>query len=221
MSRPQPKGEFPIAGMAVEGSADATLADIRQPEVALAVWRRPLDEAVSTWLDALSPESLPHRRFVCDRRTAPDVVEAACAEMPAGPERDALVEDVASLIERFSAILIAPRLRVRLEAIEGDACRRFHQDAVSARMLCTYRGPATEWGHAERGAEPEAIHSLRRGDVGILKGSRWRGAPEHRIVHRSPPIAGTGLARLLLVVDPADASDDEDWVTHLRLRRPE
>ncbi len=47
MSKLQPQRAFPIAGMAVEGSAHATLADIRQPEVALAVWRRPLHAALS------------------------------------------------------------------------------------------------------------------------------------------------------------------------------
>lgn len=206
-------------GALSEGGSAEALAEIRKPDVALAVWRRSLDPTLLDWIDALPPDLLPHRRFVSPRDMVPEVVAAACAELPRGASHAALVVDIVELIERFSDIMAAPRLRVRLEAIEGDACRRFHQDVVPARLLCTYRGPGTEWGYADPGADPEEIRALSRGDVALCKGSKWPGAAEHRLVHRSPPIAGTGAARLLLAVDPADPLDDEDWATHLRLRR--
>ena len=34
---------------------------------------------------------------------------------------------------------------LRLEIIERAMCPRFHVDHVGIRMLCTYRGPGTEW----------------------------------------------------------------------------
>ena len=199
-------------------SADC-LQKIARPDMALSVWRRALDPALQAWLDALKPEQLPHKRFVAARLMVPDVVKAACAELPDSPEKTMLVDDVSDLIDRFSDIVSATSLRVRLEAIDGDACRRFHQDAVEARLLCTYRGPATEWGYADPGEEPQDIKALQRGDAAICKGSAWRGAPSHRLVHRSPPIAGSGSLRLLLVVDPADPAEDQEWAAYQRPRR--
>ena len=68
----------------------------------------------------------------------------------------------------------------------------------------------------------QTVQALQRGDAAICKGSQWPDAPPHNLLHRSPPIAGTGLSRLLLVVDvaaPADAEEDEEWAAHLRPRR--
>ena len=202
----------------MEGDSSSILDTIHRPDAALAVWRRRQEPALLDWLDGLSPDALPHRRFVTPRLAAPDAVAAACAGMPAAPERDLLIEDIVQLIDRFSEIMASPLVRVRLEAIEGDACRRFHQDSVTARLLCTYRGPATEWGRGEPGETPADIRSLDRGDAAIFKGSEWRGAQAPRLLHRSPPIEGTGLARLLLVVDQADPEDDKDWAAFGRTR---
>lgn len=200
-----------IDGDVIEGASPATLDDIHRPQSALVVWQRRLDTDLAHWVDDLDASALPDCRFVAPQRKIPEAVEAACAGLPECEARTALIDDIAALIDRFSEVMAAPILRVRLDAIDGDACRRFHQDAVSARMLCTYRGPGTEWGHADPGATPNAIRSLARGHVAIAKGSNWPGAPSHRLLHRSPPIGGSGLARLLLVVDPADVDLDEEW----------
>lgn len=207
------------AGLAASGAEISALEDIKRPEVALATWGRRFDAGLAEWLDAQSPNDLPHKRFIVAKSRIRETLEKACATLPDAPEKAALIEDIAVLAERFSDIMAAPNLRLRLEAIEGDACRRFHQDAVDARLLCTYRGPGTEWGYADPGEEPTEIHALRRGEAAICKGSAWRGAPEHRMVHRSPPIAGTGVARLLLVIDPADPDEDEEWAAHGRSRQ--
>lgn len=202
----------------VEMGGPDVLNAIHEPAITLAIWRRQLDPALSAWLDAAPTPALPHVRFVLAKQALPKAFDAAVARLPEGPERAALAADMVALAERFSEIAAAPRLRVRLEAVEGDACRRFHQDAVPARLLCTYRGPATQWGHAPTGETPEEIHALDRGDAAIWKGSEWPGAAPHTLVHRSPPIAGTGLARLLLVVDPADPWADDDWAEQIRPR---
>lgn len=206
------------AGQAAFGADLSILEDIKRPQVALAYWSRRFDTGLAEWLDALEPQALPHKRFVVARSRIREALDRACASLPDAPEKTALIEDIAVLAERFSDIMSASNLRIRLEAIEGDACRRFHQDAVDARLLCTYRGPGTEWGYADPGEEPTEIRALRRGEAAMCKGSAWRGAAEHRMVHRSPPIAGTGVARLLLVIDPADPEEDDEWAAHGRSR---
>lgn len=207
--------------MALAESADPSALDrIARTQIAMAVWRRRLGQGLAGWLDRMDPEHLPQARFVAALSEIPAAIPAACAALPAGPERTALVADIADLAGRFARIMDVPALRVRIEGIEGNACRRFHQDAVRARLFCTYRGPATEWGYAEPGDTPGEIHALRRGEVAICKGSAaMTDAPGQRLLHRSPPIAGTGLARLLLVLDAADPDKDEDWAAAGLMRR--
>ncbi|GGG66682.1 hypothetical protein GCM10011415_11900 [Salipiger pallidus] len=41
----------------------------------------------------------------------------------------------------------------------------------------------------------------------VLRGTRWPESPLSGLLHRSPPIAGTGETRLLLVLDPVEDSE--------------
>jgi hypothetical protein len=50
---------------------------------------------------------------------------------------------------------------------------------------------------------PQAM-AFEAGDVALFKGCGWPGqAHDVGIVHRSPSIAGTGITRLVLVLDAA------------------
>ncbi|MGY6411964.1 MAG: DUF1826 domain-containing protein, partial [Alkalilacustris sp.] len=73
---------------------------------------------------------------------------------------------------------------------------------VTARLLCTYRGTGTQLGIAPDGRDPDPIHTAPTGAVLILRGTLWPTDPSANLHHRSPPIAGTGETRLLLVLDP-------------------
>ena len=102
-------------------------------------------------------------------------------------------------------------MRIRLEAITGPACHRWHSDAVGLRLLCTYRGPGTEWlpiaggARAARGIDPKALPCERgqvaTGAVAILKGEGFRGNAGFGCIHRSPPAGPGERARLLLCID--------------------
>jgi hypothetical protein len=103
-------------------------------------------------------------------------------------------------------------VRLRLDAVTGDACRRWHRDCVPLRLICTYRGPGTQWVPPAWGdaviAQPDAdtaqALSFQAGDVALFKGCGWAGQThDGGIVHRSPRIAGTGITRLVLVLDAA------------------
>ncbi|MDT8854744.1 DUF1826 domain-containing protein [Paracoccaceae bacterium Fryx2] len=41
-----------------------------------------------------------------------------------------------------------PRVQIRLDVIQTNACHKFHCDRVTARFLCSYRGHGTEYGPA-------------------------------------------------------------------------
>lgn len=196
----------------------AVLASIHEPGVELALWQR-ADGATAPWrgwLDTLSVHALP----ACRLRLAPEDARAAlqlscdASGTPAGPAREAFVADVVALVDRFAAVSGGRRVQLRLDVVHDDACRRWHRDCVPARLVCTYRGPATQWVTPERGADvimrpdEDTPHALQMGvmDAALFKGQGW---PDHRhdggIVHRSPRIAGTAQVRLVLVLDAARA----------------
>jgi len=157
-------------------------------------------------LDALPFDELPHLRF--EAIAADRVGEVLAAALgPRASKLAPLLADVADLARLYARATGSAPIRLRLEAIRDDACRRFHADQVHARLLCTYRGPATEWLAARdvrlaadgfvADPEPGAIRRLERFEVGLFAGAR---APRP-CIHRSPPLSGTGRDRLLLVVD--------------------
>lgn len=118
------------------------------------------------------------------------------------PLGGALSRDITDLARLHAAIRGVAAVRVRLDWIVGDACRRFHMDYVTTRLLVTYRGAGTQWIEAAR---PDRIRQLPGNAVALLKGRLLVAEPT--ILHRSPPVADDGDARLLLVVDPVLSGD--------------
>ncbi|MFD1033266.1 DUF1826 domain-containing protein [Sphingomonas hankookensis] len=178
------------------------LATIRLPAVNLAIWQRdgtPVvddldtvdDVAVTLMVDALS-DGLPE------------------ALRAAGYADAALGRDIVDLATQFAALMESAAVAIRLEVIETDACRKFHADYVTARLICSYVGPGTQWldtgdAAALAGGSDPATLTLRQvatGDVALFKGRGW--SEDAPIVHRSPPVAATGERRLVLVIDPRD-----------------
>ncbi len=198
------------AGTAVVlGHSIDDLAAIARPDVQLAVWRRKLAPSLAAWLDTLSPDVLPELHTVGrPGALGHSLVRAldACA-MPADDMRAYLVEDVTRLAAVFARIVGTAEIDLRLERIADDACWRFHRDCVDARLITTYRGPATEWVAPENADDAIAaqtgysgpIECLEPHDVALFKGSC--AGQGQGIVHRSPPVAGTRLVRLLLVLN--------------------
>lgn len=119
-----------------------------------------------------------------------------------------LTADIVQLAERFAALMAVPNVRLRLERIETDACRKWHLDYTDLRLVVTYRGPGTQFRLSEAGA----IEQIAEQQVALFKGRDF-GAQHAMISHRSPPIAGTGIVRLVLVIDtplrPRDAAFHE------------
>ena len=121
------------------------LAAIFSPECAAAIWQRRPVLAFQNWIDALDPDQLPDARLIRQPFMVREAVQNICelADVPTGPQRDCLIEDISALADIFAGMTAAPYLRLRLDVVKTNACRRFHVDAVTTRLICTYRGTGT------------------------------------------------------------------------------
>jgi hypothetical protein len=199
-----PLAAEPIAAGVASGTGPEALARIAEPGIAAAIWERAAPPGFLAWIEALPHHALPTLRATLAPEGVLAALETAAERLPEGAWRRFLVADAADLACRFAAILGASRLRVRLEVVVDDACRRFHLDRVTARLLCTYCGPGTECGPAgpsSSSGAPTSVRQLAPGSAAILRGALWPGE-RTGLLHRSPPIAGTGETRLLLAIDP-------------------
>lgn len=204
--RPAPIGTAamdPDTAIAIE-QARATVLDLAtQPHVHLAVWNRQLPPPLAP-LRALDWTAIDDLDFEAriddlDDTLAEELAQAGYCDDALG---GALRDEIAMLARRFAGIFAIDAVTVRLEWVETDACRKFHVDYVTARLLCSMLGPGTQWVYGEH-AENRWIRQMRTGDVGIFKGRLATDKP--MVLHRSPPIAGTGDVRLLLAIDPPGA----------------
>lgn len=145
----------------------------------------------------------------------PEEVSGAISEictfagMPNSTWRDCFIADIAVLADVFTNMMQADYVRVRLDVVTTDACRKFHIDAVTARLVCTYRGTGTQYGISTDGTQPSPVFTVPTGCPIILRGTLWPDPPQSGLLHRSPPISGTGETRLVLVLDPMDGPEEE------------
>lgn len=198
----------PFPRPVVEGGEPEILRNITSPCCGLAIWRRRADPAFQDWVDGLAPENLPSLRMILPVNRVADAVVMACelASIPPGAERRILAEDVAALSAIFAELMAVDMLNLRLSPVTGDGCTRFHQDCVAARLLCTYRGPGTQYvlpdGDGDGDAGP--VHQVATASVGVMRGKLWRGGrgPALSVLHRSPPLQAGEMPRLLLAIDP-------------------
>ena len=120
-----------------------------------------------------------------------------------GPAERWLAEDVHALAQKVAKLLDTDKIILRVEIVDDNACRKFHRDAIRARLICTYAGPGTEYGVAEFGQDPDIVEQAGTGCPIILKGKAWPIQGDPLLAHRSPPVEGTGTKRLVVVIDEA------------------
>lgn len=187
-------------------SAPSGLAAIQQPACAATVWQRAPLTGFQHWINALPPEQLPKAQMILRPEAVCDALIDITRQRgtPDCSECNLLIEDVSALASIFASLLGTACLRLRFDVINTNACRKFHIDAVSARLICTYRGTGTQFGLSEGGRDPERIMTVPTGSPIILRGTRWPETPVSGLLHRSPPIEGKGETRLLLVLDPVE-----------------
>ncbi|MEJ6402893.1 DUF1826 domain-containing protein [Yoonia sp. 2307UL14-13] len=201
------------------GIADdpAALSVFKKPGCAAAIWRRQMPHDVQDWLAHLDPDHLPSGRIILRPDAVPQAVTHLCdmAEMPECAERDWLQADIARMADLFADLMSVAYLRVRFGVVTTNACRKFHMDAVTARLVCTYRGSGTQYGISTDGHDPRRVFQVATGAPILLRGSLWPENPPSGLLHRSPPIEGTGETRLVLVLDPIFDPGEEDAYLHV------
>ncbi|MET4898801.1 DUF1826 domain-containing protein [Sphingomonadaceae bacterium jetA1] len=170
----------------------ATLSAIDEPQVTLAVWQRPSP------IPAPDLTDFPTIRFGAAVDAVATGIAHALADAPPHRWHDVLAADAGRLARLYATLTGEPRVEIRVERITGNGCWKFHADYVALRLISTYCGQATQW-LPEGATEDTEPRALAAGDVGLFKGRELAG--DRAIIHRSPPIAGSGEDRLLLVID--------------------
>lgn len=194
------------------GDTPDILAAILDPDVQLALWRRQRPASLD-WLDALEWDKIDDIDSGID---GPDHRASICRLLcdtgyPQTSEGDALADEIARLACCFARLMGCERLRLRLEVVETDACRKFHMDYVTARLLMPLVGPGTQWIDIRDGMGAP-LRQLEPGHVGIFKGRL--AVKASAILHRSPPVAASGETRLLLALNPAPTSSNSPEHCH-------
>lgn len=141
--------------------------------------------------------------------------------LPGLPDCGALQADIALLLELHADLLGSPAMGLRFEVVKRATCPRFHVDRVGIRLLCTYRGPATEWlddvgadrsrlgGGAGRLSDEASglirdrtrVGRAKPFDLVLLKGCAWPGNEQLGAIHRSPAVPIEVTPRVLVAID--------------------
>lgn len=173
----------------------ATYAEVME------VWAR-IDEHDCPIVIETREMPLSHDDIALLRAKAPFVLRAEgkvarlkeqLAELP-----ETLVTDVQTLANRFAEVTGHSSVRVRLEGVTTNACKKVHADYTDLRLITTYAGPGTDY--APHGDGDCCLERVPTGAVALFKG-RLFGEGHEPCLHRSPPIEGSGEVRLMLVID--------------------
>jgi hypothetical protein len=199
----EPSVAAPPRSAALLTTSAADLAAILEPGCSVAILRRRPQPDIAACLDAAAAADVLGGGF---RITLAPGEAPYAALLPDAPGRDALVRELDAVAELYADLLGCPRIGLRWEVASAAMCPRFHTDRVGIRLLCTYRGPGTEWidpAAADPGADIAAgrIRHAQPFDLVLLKGEAWPGHEGSGAVHRSPGVPREAAPRVLLALD--------------------
>jgi len=197
-------------------SLDA-LNGIHFPESSLVVWDRPVLPDIGLELDNVGADAFPDARVRFYAGKARDELAALISAQgfDAVSVFPGWLADMTRLADVFFDLAGCRPVTARLETLARTGCPRFHVDHSYLRLVCTYRGPGTEWlddAQVDRvaqagGAPNEAIVRFGKPSrmptfaVGLMKGSRYPGCADTGLVHRSPALGPGDPARVLFCLD--------------------
>lgn len=199
----------------VQGDTPGVFTQILDDGTNLAVWQRQLPAHISDFavMVLAMDQSLAESRVLeLPEEDSQPALQGLAAGFSDLQGYEGFIADVSWLVSAFACLLGAQRVGLRLRTLDKAMCPRFHVDHVPVRLLTTYAGVGSQWleeGVMDRRrlAEPEAepsdprvIQQFRCGDVGLLKGEKWRGNEGLGLIHRSPEPA-PGERRLILTLD--------------------
>lgn len=184
----------------------ADLVEIFDPCVQVCTWQREFDPAIETYLSRL--HQINELQVI---ETLSPAARPKLQGLPDETGRPSLIEDLSLLQEIVCELLGCAAVGLRLARIGRAMCPGWHVDRVGIRLVCTYRGPGTQWlddQDVDRGdlraapTEDGAFIQANAGDIVLLKGSLWQGNDAFGAIHRSPGIDSSASLRTLITLDP-------------------
>ncbi len=158
--------------------------------------------------------------FIDDIFDAEEVFEVLDEDLPNSSydaNKGYFINDVVRLSELFFKRTKSKKIRLKIEIVKTDMCRLFHVDNYRQRLLCTYKGPGTEWLNNSnvnrkglgKGCNESIVRNFDKVnkasefEVLLLRGLKY-GRDHLGIVHRSPPIENQSKKRILLKIEELD-----------------
>ena len=197
------------------------LSNIFKNDKNITIWKRELDTLIIDGAKNILKKNsqLQFSETVNPKNVEKKLSDIICSSINA----DTLFEDVSKVVIIFCSLFNVKNAWLRLDAVDGPMCPRFHVDNVKCRLVSTYFGPGTEWlpnhlvnrdrlGHGNYGDSDEKsglflqntnIKQLGIGDIGLLKGESWNNNQGNGLVHRSPQKKGD-YKRLYMTIDFVD-----------------
>lgn len=182
------------------------LVEVFDAAVQVCSWRRVIDPAISSYLAQLHQVG----EFQALETLSP-TVRPRLDGLADGPGRSALIGDLALLQEIVCELLGCAAVGLRLARLGRAMCPGWHVDRVGIRLVCTYRGPGTQW-LDDQGVDRGDLRSAQTGsaafiqadpgEIVLLKGALWQGNEAFGAVHRSPELAPNAPLRTLVTLDP-------------------
>jgi len=174
------------------------------------VWDRQIPVNIQDWLNKIDPKLIPSFRHIFHknevRKSINKIFENSLSK---DTQINWLIQDITRLSKLFSSLMKVDYIRLRMEVVSTNSCRKFHIDAVKARLICTYRGLGTQYGMSMDGIDPKHFKTTPTSSPILLKGTLWIEDNPKMILHRSPPIEGTGETRFVFVIDPIFDPENE------------
>lgn len=184
----------------------ADLVEIFDPGVQVCSWQRDIDPGIQAYLSQLDPQ-----RELQLIEALPPANRPRLDGLPDGSGRAALIEDLSLLRDIVCELLGCAAAGLRVARTGRAMCPGWHVDRVGIRLVCTYRGPGTQWlddqradrrdlrsGSTGDGAFIEAL----AGEIVLLKGALWQDNAAFGAVHRSPELGSAAPLRTLITIDP-------------------
>lgn len=177
----------------------AGLAAIFEPDVQICYLHRSPPATLSAAIDAHCASAWHARRDI--------VSPASSSTVEWGDSFPALLRaDIAWLLELYGDLIGCDAIGIRFEVLSAAMCPGFHVDQCGIRLICTYRGPGTEW--ALPGARDLSATAAQAGveqatafGIVLVKGGLWQGNAGRGGIHRSPEMPAGDPPRLLLTLD--------------------
>lgn len=195
----------------------ADLARIYDPDINICMVERPVNASVQGFVEHVlnRKQAISHLENI---EFATFNFYGLLPDDALHPGHREFCQDIAALCGLYRDLFDLERIGFRLHSLDHAMCPKFHFDAVTCRLVCTYGGTGTQWledayvdrrklGTGSGGLcdeasglilDPDAVRTMPPYAIGLLKGSRWEGNELHGAVHRSPQITSP---RLLLTLD--------------------